>query len=205
MRVFDGHTHLEEIEDISGAIARAGKSGVFSIVTVGSDYESNRRALEISGEYERTAVHAALGIHPWNLKADQLGRTFRFIEENMQKAVAMGEIGLDFWIKRARKDPSERELQKEVFERLLDLGKKYKKPAIIHCRGAWEECLNLVIKAQVPKAIFHWPHGDFGESAGSWLFYLSHASGSIQRETSEGYRQSATGESPPGDRFTGCV
>lgn len=159
MRLFDGHTHLEEIEDLSGAIARAGKSGVFSIVTVGSDYESNKRALEISGKYERTAVHAALGIHPWNLRADQLGSTFRFIEENMEKAVAVGEIGLDFWIKRARKDPSDRELQKEVFERLLDLGKKYKKPAIIHCRGAWEECLNLVIEAQVGKAIFHWFSG----------------------------------------------
>lgn len=159
MRLFDGHTHLEAVEDLSGAIARAGECGVFSIITVGSDYESNKRALEISGSYERTVVYAALGIHPWNLKASQLETTFRLIEENMGKAVAVGEIGLDYWIKSARKDPSERDLQKEVFGRLLDVGKNYNKPAIVHCRGAWEDCLHLVMEAQVQKAIFHWFSG----------------------------------------------
>jgi TatD DNase family protein len=159
IKLFDGHTHLEEIGDLSGAIARAGESGVFSIVTVGSDYESNKRALEISGTYERTVVYAALGIHPWNLKARQLETTLRFIEEHMGKAVAVGEIGLDYWIKRARKNPSERELQKEAFARLLDLAKKNKKPAIVHCRGAWEDCVDLVMEAQIQKAIFHWFSG----------------------------------------------
>jgi TatD DNase family protein len=159
IKLFDGHTHLEEIRDPSGAIARAGESDVFSIVTVGSDYDSNERALEISGRYERTVVYAALGIHPWKLKAGQLEETLRFIEENVGKAVAVGEIGLDYWIKRARNDPSERELQKEVFGRLLALARTYKKPAIVHCRGAWEDCFNLVIEAQVHKAIFHWFSG----------------------------------------------
>jgi TatD DNase family protein len=156
IKLFDGHTHLEEIGDLRGAIDRAGESGVFFIVTVGSDYQSNKRALEISGTYERTVVYAALGIHPWNLQTRQLDTTFRFIEENMVKAVAVGEIGLDYWIKRARKDPSDRELQKQVFGRLLDLGKKTNKPAIVHCRGAWEDCLELVMEAQIQKAVFHW-------------------------------------------------
>lgn len=159
MRLFDGHTHLEAVEDLSGAIARAGECGVFSIITVGSDYESNKRALEISGKYEGTVVYAALGIHPWNLKTSELETTFLLIEENMERAVAVGEIGLDYWIKRARKDPSERELQKEVFGRLLDVGKKYNKPAIVHCRGAWGDCVDLVMEAQVQKAIFHWFSG----------------------------------------------
>ena len=159
IRLFDGHTHLEEIEDLSGAMARAGESGVFSIVTVGSDYESNKRALEISGKYEGTMVYAALGLHPWNLKTSQLEATFRFIDKNMEKAVAVGEIGLDYWIKSARKDPTERALQKEVFKRLLALSKQYKKPAIVHCRGAWDEGLGLVIEAQVQRAVFHWFSG----------------------------------------------
>ena len=159
IRLFDGHTHLEEIGDLSGAIARAGKSGVFSIVTVGSDYASNKRALEIAGRYERTVVHAALGIHPWNLKAEQMETTLLFIEENMGKAVAVGEIGLDYWIKRARREASDRELQKEVFVKLLDLSKRTNKPAIVHCRGAWEDCVHLVMEAQIQKAIFHWFSG----------------------------------------------
>lgn len=159
MRLFDGHTHLEDIEDLNGAIARAGNAGVFSIVAVGSNYDSNKRTLEISGEYDNTVVYPALGIHPWELKTDPLERTFRFMETHMEKAVAVGEIGLDYWIKSARKDPAERDLQKEVLGRLLDLSKRFKKPAIIHCRGAWEDCLGLVIEAQIVKAVFHWFSG----------------------------------------------
>ena len=47
IRLIDTHTHLEEIEDLGEAIGRAEKSGVLGIITVGSDYESNNRALEI--------------------------------------------------------------------------------------------------------------------------------------------------------------
>lgn len=159
IRLFDGHAHLEVIEDLEGAVARAGNSGVFAIVAVGSNYESNKRTLEISGEYESTVVYPALGIHPWELKTDPLERTFRFMETHMEKAVAVGEIGLDYWIKRARKDPGERDLQKEVFRKLLAVSKRFKKPAIIHCRGAWEDCLALVNEAQIGKAVFHWFSG----------------------------------------------
>ena len=42
IRLIDTHTHLEEIEDLSEAIGRAEKSGVLGIITVGSDYESNK-------------------------------------------------------------------------------------------------------------------------------------------------------------------
>lgn len=159
MRLFDGHAHLEEMEDLHGAIARAGEAGVFSVVAVGSDYDSCKRVLEIAGEYENTSVYPALGIHPWELKADQVESTLDFIKENMDRAVAVGEIGLDYWIKSARKDPVQRDLQKDVFQRLIALSKRFNKPAIIHCRGAWEDCPGCVIEAQIEKAVFHWFSG----------------------------------------------
>ncbi|MBW2031059.1 MAG: TatD family hydrolase, partial [Deltaproteobacteria bacterium] len=70
-----------------------------------------------------------------------------------------GEIGLDYWTKAARKDPGQRNLQKEVFSTLLDLCKRLSKPAIIHCRGAWEDCPGLVMDMQIEKAVFHWFSG----------------------------------------------
>ena len=205
MKLFDGHTHLEAVEDLDGAIARAGECGVFSIITVGSDYESNKRALEISGKYERTMVYAALGIHPWNLRASELETTFSLIEENMEKAVAVGEIGLDYWIKRARKDPSERDLQKEVFGRLLDVGKKTNKPAIVHCRGAWEDCVQLVMEAQVQKAVFHWFSGPLeilDKVLKHGYFISATPAAAFSEKTSKSHCQSPLRESVARNRFT---
>jgi len=158
-KLIDTHAHLEEIEDLSGAIERAGKTGVFSVIAVGMDYESCRHVLEISGKYDRTVVYPALGIHPWKLKASQMDLTLRFIEEHMDRAVAVGEIGLDYWLKEVRKDTSKKDLQKEVFKRLLDLGKLYKKPALVHGRGAWEDCFRLTVDVGIQKAVFHWFSG----------------------------------------------
>jgi TatD DNase family protein len=157
--LIDTHTHLEEIEDLKDAISRAERSGIFAIIAVGSNHESNKRTLEISGRYGNTTVYPALGIHPWNLKVSQLDSAISFIEENIQRAVAIGEIGLDFWLKEVRRDSSKKGLQREVFKTLLDLSKRYEKAAIIHARGAWEECLEMTIEARVSKGVFHWYSG----------------------------------------------
>jgi TatD DNase family protein len=93
------------------------------------------------------------------LKVSQLESAISFIEENIQRAVAIGEIGLDFWLKEVRKDPSKKSVQKEVFKTLLELSKRYKKAAIIHARGAWEDCLEMTIEAEVSKGVFHWYSG----------------------------------------------
>lgn len=49
-----------------------------------------------------------------------------------------------------------KELQRDVLRRLLDLAKKYAKPAIIHSRYAWRDSFQLVQDAGVDKAVFHW-------------------------------------------------
>jgi TatD DNase family protein len=155
----DAHTHLEEIENLNDALARAESAGILAVVTVGSDYASCRRALEISGAYGRTMVYPALGIHPWSIKVDEVDATLRFIEENMNRAVAVGEIGLDYWLKGASKDASHVRLQQDVFGKLLALSKKHEKPAIIHARGSWDDCLRLATESGVEKAVFHWYSG----------------------------------------------
>jgi TatD DNase family protein len=74
-------------------------------------------------------------------------------------AVAVGEIGLDYWLKKARKDTSHVRLQQEVFGKLLALSRKHNKPAIIHARGSWDECLRLDCNSGLEKAVFHWYSG----------------------------------------------
>jgi TatD DNase family protein len=155
----DCHAHLEELEAPEAAIERAGRLGVRSIVAVGSDLESNQRILSLSGRHGEVTVHAALGIHPWRLEGRDLEQDLAFVERNLGLAAAVGEVGLDFWLKEARKDPFHRKRQEDLFRKLLSLGRDFSKPVIIHARGAWAECLRLVQEEQVSRAVFHWFSG----------------------------------------------
>ena len=155
-QLIDTHAHLDELNNLDLAIEEAKEAGVIGIVSVGSNYQSNVKTLEISRRYDSFA-YPALGLHPWelgNLESSQIDESLRFIEENIAGVVAVGEIGLDY-DKRVVKVAS-KELQKEVLGRLLGLAAKYAKPAIIHSRYAWKDALKLVQDSGTKKAVFHW-------------------------------------------------
>jgi TatD DNase family protein len=104
-------------------------------------------------------IYTALGIHPGEIDPSRINPSLQFIEDHIHEIVGIGEIGLDWWLKDARKDTEAKKLQKNVFCSLLELAKRYKKPAIVHSRGAWKDCLTLVTNAKVEKCVFHWFSG----------------------------------------------
>jgi len=161
LNLIDTHAHLEDLENIDAALGRAEETGVVAVLTMGSDYESNLWVLKESDKHERSnlRVYPALGLHPWGLDASKIDLNLRLIEENMGRAVALGEIGLDYWYREVRKDAEKKALQKDLFRRLLALAKKNEKPVSIHSRGAWSDCVSIAIEAGVKKAVFHWFSG----------------------------------------------
>lgn len=161
MELIDTHAHLEEVKDLKGAIRRAVKAGVIAIIAVGSDYESNLWILNESKKYEtrKLKIYPALGLHPWGLDLSKVNETINLIEKNIDIIVALGEIGLDYWYKDARKNDEVKGLQKEVFWRVLNLARKNNKPVSIHSRGAWMDCVDMTVEAGVKKAVFHWFSG----------------------------------------------
>jgi len=155
-KLIDTHAHLDELRNLDLMLEEAKKAGVIAIVAVGSNYQSNMKTLKIS-QQNRRFVYPALGLHPWelgNLGTFEIDENLRFIEQNIASAVAVGEIGLDY-DKRVLKVAS-KELQKEVLARLLNLARKYAKPAIIHSRYAWKDALCLIQDVGINKAVFHW-------------------------------------------------
>ena len=155
-RLIDTHAHLEEIKDIEHAVAEAKAANIIAIIGVGSDYESNQKVLHLA-QVHNGFVYPALGLHPWNLKDSEIGRTLEFIEANIGKAVGIGEIGLDY-NKRVRAI-ADKDKQKDVLREVLKIAQKYEKPVIMHSRYAWRDSLTLVEEAQVEKAVFHWYTG----------------------------------------------
>jgi TatD DNase family protein len=155
-KLIDTHAHLDELQDLGSTLEGAREAGVVAIVAVGSNQQSNVETLRISQQH-RHFVYPALGLHPWelaNLGPLQIDDNLRFIEQNINSAVAVGEIGLDY-DKRVLRVAS-KELQQEVLGRLLNIARKYAKPAIIHSRYAWKDALSLVQDAGIEKAVFHW-------------------------------------------------
>jgi len=161
MELVDTHVHLEDIEDLEGAIRRAAGVGVVAIIAVGSDYDSNSWILNESRKYEtrNLRIYPALGLHPWDFNTTRIDDTIDLIEKNINKAVALGEVGLDYWYKDVRKNEEKKRLQREVFWKILEIARKNGKPVSIHSRGAWIDCANMVIEAGVKNAVFHWFSG----------------------------------------------
>ncbi|MCD6538103.1 TatD family hydrolase [Candidatus Bathyarchaeota archaeon] len=162
MDLVDTHAHLEEIEGLDGAIRRAEEKGVIAIITMGMDVKSSLWSLNESRKHqtENLKIYPAIGIHPWNASSiNDTEGDLRFIEENVHRIVAIGEIGLDYWYENARENLEVRRRQKEVFRRLLEIAKRYDKPVSIHSRGAWIDCVETVIEMQIRRAVFHWFSG----------------------------------------------
>ncbi|MDP2932453.1 MAG: TatD family hydrolase [Chloroflexota bacterium] len=155
-RLIDTHAHLEEITDLDQAIAAAKSAGVIAVIAVGSDYESNRQVLYL-GQTHPGFIYPALGLHPWNLKSAELDRNLEFIENNITKAIGVGEIGLDY-DKRVRA-VADKDLQKRALSAVLRIAKQHGKPALIHSRYAWQDALDAVVAVQMEKVVFHWYTG----------------------------------------------
>jgi len=134
---------------------------VVAIIAVGSNYKSNLWVMRESRKYEVKGlrIYPALGLHPCDLDIKRIGKIIGFIKENVNDIVALGEVGLDYWHRDARKNESKRELQRTIFRKILDIARKNNKPLSIHSRGAWTDCVNITIESGIKKAIFHWFSG----------------------------------------------
>jgi len=159
-KLIDTHAHLEQLSELEPALKRAKEAGIEAIVWVGSDYQSNKQILESFQLYDKILkLYPVLGIHPGELENVDLDDFFYFLEQNINKAIAVGEIGLDYWYKQARKEGTARGTQQEVFCRQLDLANQYNRPVVIHSRGAWRDCLQFATERRLKKVLFHWYSG----------------------------------------------
>jgi TatD DNase family protein len=155
-QIVDTHAHLDEIENLEEGLSKAKEAGLAGIIAVGSDLASNQKTLEIAELY-KGFVYPALGWHPWYIKESEIEASLEFIRANIDKAVGIGEVGLDYH-KRVRA-VADKELQKQALRELLKIAKEHNKPAIIHSRYAWRDAYDTVKEAGLGKAVFHWYTG----------------------------------------------
>ena len=140
-KLFDTHAHytderLRDTELLTQALA--GEIG--GIVTVASDLDDAEACIALAAAHEN--VWAAAGIHPHECgKAGALPAAMERLHTLLkeEKAVAIGEIGLDYHY-----DFSDRETQMRFFRSQMDLAAETGLPVIIHDREAHGDVFDII-------------------------------------------------------------
>ena len=112
-KIVDTHTHICDSifdADRDEVLEKAAEAGVVAIIALGENLEDARRNLELAEGYP--LIHPAAGLYPTILDLNQAEQMHSFIRNERSKLVAIGEVGLDFWVV---KEAPQKELQKEEF------------------------------------------------------------------------------------------
>jgi TatD DNase family protein len=125
--VIDTHAHLDPAE-APAVLERARAAGVDRVVVVATTVSQGTEALALAAAHD--GVFACLGVHPHEAGSpadlDELRRLLRH-----DRAVAVGETGLDYF-----RDYAPRDAQRALFERELALAAELGMPVVVHTRAA---------------------------------------------------------------------
>ena len=142
--MIDTHAHLDDerfADDLTDVLNRATEAGIEAIICPGITADSSEAVAQLAEEH--TILHAAVGIQPnygAEAKDGDWDRIVALVDAG--SAVALGETGLDrYW------DFTSIEVQRDYFDRHLQLAQEQDLPVIIHCREAEADTLSMLREA----------------------------------------------------------
>ena len=147
--MFDTHAHYHDHAydaDREEILELIRKSGVGHFVEVGVSTETSLEALHLAETHEN--VYAAVGYHPdaaEEVDPEQLKKMLC-----RPKAVAIGEIGLDYHY-----ETPPRETQQKAFRLQMEVAAKTGYPVIIHDREAHGDTLQIINEFPTVYGILH--------------------------------------------------
>lgn len=165
MELIDTHAHLyaqEFTEDMAQVITRNLEAHVSKVYLPNIDLNTIDAMIALEAQYPDHCA-AMMGIHPCYVGADfqqQLYQVAHWLGQ--RKFAAIGEVGIDLY-----RDKTYRHEQAEAFSIQLDWAKQYQLPVVIHCRGSFEETLEILERHQDGslRGIFHCFSGTLQEAA----------------------------------------
>ena len=142
MNMIDSHCHpqLSQYDEDRDFVVQRALSGGIGMICVGTDLVSSRTAIQLAEKYE--GVWASVGLHP-NDNLDELydDGAYERLASSSAKVIAIGEVGLDYF---RTTNATARSVQKERFEKQLELAERLHLPLIIHCRDAHEDMATIL-------------------------------------------------------------
>ncbi|MDD3180837.1 MAG: TatD family hydrolase [Opitutaceae bacterium] len=180
MPLIDIHTHLESFArrgELPVVLQRAREAGLEAMITIGTDTGDWPLYRDLAREHAGF-VHYAVGLHPCGVDEDW-EKSFSQIEGYWQAApafspasptavripapplpAALGEVGLDRF--HLPKDDAARAVQifqwqRDAFAAGLALAKQRNCPVVVHSRGAFRECVEMIDASGInwARVVFH--------------------------------------------------
>ena len=159
MKIFDTHCHIADPafdEDRAEVISRFRESGVCRANVVADPCEeepNQQKVFSLVEQYD--FLCASIGAHPHNASRYDESAERTILEYlNHPKCRLLGEIGLDYHY-----DLSPREVQREVFDRQLELAYERQVPVQLHIREAHGDCMDMLrsrlAAGRMPAGVMH--------------------------------------------------
>lgn len=170
MKLIDSHAHLtsEEFnEDRLFILRDLSNFSIEAVINPGINLANSKENIKLSKEYPN--FFAQVGIHPSDV-AEMGEDDLVEIEKLAKDAVAIGEIGLDYYWTIETK-----ELQKEVFIKQLEMARRLGKPVVIHNRDSDQDIIEILSDYTDLKVQIHCFSSDEKtlKTFIDWGFYIS--------------------------------
>ena len=152
MEIIDTHCHLDVTDfdlDRVVVLENCRTQGISKIIVPAIESKTWANVLELCNAEK--GLYPALGLHPVFLKqhqADDINKLEKLLET--ASPVAIGEIGLDFYIKEL-----DQQQQIILFEQQLLIAKNHNLPVILHVRKSHDQVLRLLKKIKVKGGFCH--------------------------------------------------
>jgi TatD DNase family protein len=152
MTLIDTHCHLDVAEfdhDRAAVQAAARQAGVMGIIVPAIHATGWSRLLTLCAE--APDLYPALGLHPIYLQQHSL-QQITVLEKliQMQRPIAIGEIGLDYWVLEL-----DRAQQQRLLEAQLSVAVAAQLPVLLHVRKAHDPMLATLRRIRTPGGIAH--------------------------------------------------
>ena len=151
--VIDVHAHICDPgfdKDRAEVLERARRAGVDAIIAVGENLADARKNLELAKRYPM--LKPAAGLYPTYLDLNQAGDMADFIRQNHSILAAIGEVGLDYW---AVKEEPDKERQREILKRFIELAQELNLPLNVHSRSAGRHAIALLLENNAVRVQMH--------------------------------------------------
>ena len=151
--LIDTHAHLCDADfdaDRDTVLQRAHDAGIGTVVAVGETLDDARRNLDLSQTF--SMVKPAAGLYPTILDVNHADAMVDFITRHRAQLVAIGEVGLDYWVVKA---DAEKAIQREIFGRFIDLSKELDLPLNVHSRSAGRHAVAFLLENNAVRVQMH--------------------------------------------------
>ena len=159
--IIDSHCHIdfEDFDDDRAqVIQRANQAGVKKIIVPGVINDTWDKIISCCDEF--TGLYPCYGLHPYFINKHQpqhLTNLKKYLDKH--KPVAVGECGLDFFLKNL-------DINQQIFyfEQQLDIALEFNLPVVVHARKSTEAVIKAIKKRPGLRGMIHSYSGSYEQA-----------------------------------------